>query len=147
MKKPLPSQKASLLHGTFTLQRDEPAFCLTELAHNRPDSRGFHRYQVIYVLRGDNLVEHWRDLGPAGTFTASPFRVPGGIIDSAGRVEILHTVAELRDIADSLRAQSPRAAEHEPTDLIGAYMDDAEEMKKQIAFSSTFGPALIKTRS
>jgi hypothetical protein len=147
LKNDNPTRKASLQEGTFTLLDDEPAFCLTELAHNRPDFRGFHRYQIIYVPRGEKLSEHWRDLGPAGDFSAGPFRVPGGVIDSTGRIEILHTVAELKEIADQLRIHPARVSEYEPTDLVGAYLDDAEEIKKQVAGASTFGPALIKTRS
>lgn len=147
MRQLTPDRKASLVEGTLNILDTEPAFCLSEVDHNSPDFKGFRRYQIIYVVRGDALAEHWRDLGPAKNFKANGFRVPGGVIDTHGKCEILHTVEELREIADHLRQQVPGAERWEPTDLLKFYREDEEEKQKLALNQSNFGPVLVKTRS
>jgi hypothetical protein len=87
---------------------DEPCFTLAEVNLQSPGSRGWRRYQVVYVVRNDRLAEHQIDLGPAKKFKADQFRIPGGVQDKkTGHVEIVHTVGELQDMADYMRAQTP----------------------------------------
>lgn len=70
-----------------------------------PGSRGFHRYQIIQVMRGDKPTEMRRDMGSAKSFKANQFRIPGGAKDEvSGRFWIEHTVGELIDIAEYMRA-------------------------------------------
>ena len=97
---------ASLTLGVLQVSPDEPCFSLSEINLQSPGSRGWRRYQIIYVVRNDRLAEHRVDLGPARKFRASQFRIPGGVMSTVtGRGEILHTVAELQEIADHLRAR------------------------------------------
>lgn len=70
-----------------------------------PGSRGFHRYQIIYVMRGDEPAEYRRDMGLAKAIKADQLRILGGAKDN-GRFYIEHTVGELRHIADQRRGDS-----------------------------------------
>ena len=81
--------------GAFTVSPSEPAFNLSEVNLKAPGKSGVHRYRIVCVVRGDKLAEHFEYLGPAKDFTASEFRIPGGVWDGS-HAEILHTVEELR---------------------------------------------------
>jgi len=72
-----------------------------------PGSRGFHRYQIIYVMRGNKPAEYRRDMGLAKDFKADQLRILGGVKDDVTqRFYIEHTVGELREIADQRRGNS-----------------------------------------
>ena len=96
--------------ATIAVSQDEPCFGLYELDYNSglplPEG-GFHRYQIILVIRDDKQAEAWIDMGSAVNWeSVDQFRIPGGVRDpKTGRIEILHTVAELRGIADFLRVR------------------------------------------
>ena len=63
-----------------------------------PDSRGFHRYRILIVNRGGKLAEYREDMGLASNFKGiRQFNVPS---------LFEHTVAELLEIADSLRNET-----------------------------------------
>lgn len=102
---------SSLLLGTTIVSPDEPCLGLYELHMQSPNSRGFRRYQIVMVMRGDHPAEARRDMGPASKFKhATEFRIPGGARDSdTGRFHVEHTVGELVDIADALRSEPQRA--------------------------------------
>ena len=69
-----------------------------------PDGTGWHRYQIISVVRDDRLAEYEEDLGPREGFSADEFEIPGGVWDPAtGKGQILHTVAELQAYAAAHR--------------------------------------------
>ncbi len=139
---------SQLVVGTTVLSPDEPCFNLSEINLQAPDSRGWRRYQVLLVVRGDRLAEFRSDLGPARRFTAQQFRIPGGVRDEvSGRIEILHTVGELRDIADRLRAGLVRPPELAPTDLVAGYHETLEERRRRRRGRSTFGPLARRQRS
>jgi len=71
-----------------------------------PDGTGWHRYQIISVVRDDRLAEYQEDLGPRENFSADEFEIPGGVWDSlTGKGEILHTVAELQAYAAAHRQE------------------------------------------
>ena len=92
--------------GTDYVLIDEPCLGLYEMNMQSPGSRGFHRYQIIQVMRGDKPREYRRDLGLAKNIKANQFRIPGGAIDEVtGRVYIEHTVGELVDIAEYMRGR------------------------------------------
>lgn len=96
----------SLLPATLEVSYDEPAFNLSELVQPTPVGEP-RRFQIILVIRGDALAEYRIDLGPASNFTAPEFRIPGGVVDEfTGRGEILHTVGELKDIADEMHVRA-----------------------------------------
>lgn len=80
---------------------------LYEMNLQSPDSSGFHRYQIIYVMRGDKPTEYRRDMGLAKNFKANQLRVLGGVKDDiTGVFHIEHTVGELRGIADQRRGNN-----------------------------------------
>ena len=46
-----------------SINGNEKAFWLTEFPYQSPGSRGFHRYQIIYVVRDGKLAEYHTDMG------------------------------------------------------------------------------------
>ena len=133
---------SNLIVGTNVVSLDEPCFGLSEVELQSPGSRGFRRYQIMYVVRGDRLAEMRRDLGPAKKFkSAQQFRVPGGIIDEkTGKGEIVHTVGELIDIADFLRAGRIPEPEVETRDLTTAYHETMDLRRRRASQKRVFGP-------
>ena len=125
--------------ATCAISPDEPCFNLSELnRYSPPPDQVLHRYQILIVVRGEMLAEYDIDLGAADQFTAAQFRLPGGI--SLGkRIEILHTVAELQEMADFLRSR-PFSLPFQPRDLVHEYREHVEEAGLRIAHQSTFGP-------
>lgn len=101
---------SALLLGTTVVSPDEPCLGLYELHMQSPNSRGFRRYQIVMVMRGDHPAEARKDLGPAKKFkNVTEFRIPGGVRDEdTGRFYVEHTVGELVDIADQLRSEPAR---------------------------------------
>ena len=79
------------------------------------------------------------DLGPAANFTRPEFRIPGGCVVGHGRVEIMHTVAELQEIAENLR-HTPFDLPFAPADLTKEYYDYLDELPRLRKAQSTFGP-------
>ena len=132
----------TLMLGTNLVSMDEPCFGLSEVELQAPGSRGLHRYQIMYVVRGDRLAEMRRDLGPVAKFKGvQQFRVPGGIIDEkTGKGEIVHTVGELIDIADFLRAGRIPEPEVETRDLTTAYHETMDLRRRRASRKRVFGP-------
>jgi len=98
-----------ILCGTQYVLLDEPCLGLYEMNLQSPGSRGFRRYQIIHVMRGDKPAEIRRDLGAAKSVKANQFRIPGGARDeTTGTFHIEHTVGELIDIADYMRNEPLR---------------------------------------
>jgi hypothetical protein len=90
--------------ATIAISLDEPAFDLRELNFQAPDGSGWRRYQTIRVVRADRLATFKVDLGPKGSFNVQEFNIPAWHEDPVtGRVEIFHTVGQLREIADTMR--------------------------------------------
>jgi len=74
---------------------DEKAIALYEMHEQSPGSRGFHRYQIIHVPRGDVVCEWRKDMGLADNFKGiSQLRIPS---------YMEHTVDELKAMANELR--------------------------------------------
>ena len=121
---------------------DEPCFGLVELDLLRPDSHGYNRYQILYVVRRDRLAEYREDLGVRERWDADNFRIPGGVHWANGTMEILHTVGELRDIADVLRGR-PRFHPDPPRQALGERL--VEALHNHTA-ASVFGPHFKKER-
>ena len=118
----------SLIAGVIVLRPNEPCFNLSELNQKSPDGKSWRRFQIALVIRDGSFAEWRRDMGPAETFTANQFRIPGGVIDSkTGQVEILHTIEELWDIADHLRNYIYEPVQR--TNLIQGYYDQMERRK------------------
>lgn len=93
---------ARILVGTNFVLADEPCLGLAELNKQAPDFRGFHRYQIISVIRNDKRIDYREDLGLASNFKADQFVIPGGVENERGGV-IVETVGSLKDIAEQVR--------------------------------------------
>jgi hypothetical protein len=122
---------------------DEPAWALLEVAAPYPDTRGLHRFQLVYVNRGDRIARHTIDLGRAREFRAHEFHIPS---------LWEHTVGELWDMADEMRqgddywvrrAQELRAE----STLILDFLEQADERQQVIHNRSVFGPKSQKQRN
>lgn len=134
---------STLLHlATPVISNDEPCFMLVEEHIQAPNASGFRRYQIITVVRNDELVEWHHDMGPAKKFkNIDMFRIPGGVRDpETQRLYIEHTVGELRDIADTLRSRPQMRASLPRTDLIALYQrymeQQAELAKRRMVFGN-----------
>lgn len=76
---------------------DEKAMALLEVNSQSPGNRGMHRYQIIYVIRGDRVAEFRRDMGMAKKWRGVQYlNIPS---------YLEHSVDELMDIADYLRSE------------------------------------------
>jgi len=100
---------AHILYGTTWVGEDEPCIALSETHMQAPDNSGFHRFQIIRVLRNEQIVEYREDLGDAKKFKGvDQLFLPGGAKDeTTGRFYIEETVGRLREIAHYLRQHSP----------------------------------------
>lgn len=126
---------------TLAVSNDEPCFLLAELNLQSPGSRGWHRYQVLTVVRNDRLAQATVDLGPREQYAAAEFRVLGGVQDEVtGKIDILCTVGELRDLADVQRSGGLPVPDHllEPSDLLGAYHELRDRRRLANVQRSTF---------
>ncbi len=140
-------KQSSLTQVTETVFDDEPCFCLSELIKHNLTGTAWHRYQIIMVVRNDRLAVFQEDLGPQEIFQrygglTPEFRIPGGVINNdTGRCEILHTVAELQDIADWLRLAPPKM-DVEPTskkDFQQGFYDVLDARYRKHNNQTTFG--------
>jgi len=83
---------------TNTVFGDETAWSYQEVHIQSPRSRGFRRYRVILVNRDGNLAEYKEDMGSVNKWRGVKcFNIPS---------LWCHSVDELRDIADYLRAET-----------------------------------------
>lgn len=74
---------------------DEKAIALYEMHLQSPGSKGFHRYQIIHVPRGEAICEWRKDMGSADNYKGvSQLRIPSLMV---------HTVDELKAMANELR--------------------------------------------
>ena len=93
-----------LYQGTDYVLPDEPCLGLFELNLQSQGSKGFHRYQILLVVRGDRIAEYREDMGLAKKFKHDQLRIIGGIKDpKTNRLHIDETVGRLREYACQLR--------------------------------------------
>lgn len=95
---------------TDSVRPDEKAYRLVEIVmtpHAMSKGRrrfrpktwvGRRRWQVVWVNRGDRLAQHITDMGDASLYNRGPVNIPA---------LWEHTVAELREIANQWRNDSP----------------------------------------
>ncbi len=127
---------------TTAISADEPCLQLSEVNVQSPGSAGLHRYQIYTVVRNDRPAELALDMGPVENWPgAQQLRLCGGVKDEAtGRVEILHTVGELHDMAEGLRyQQTPEEIQPEGLGMWGRAHAQAVEREKQAKGLSSFG--------
>ena len=86
-----------LVIAANTILGDEKAYGLFEIDEQSPGNRGFHRYQILQVLRDGVIAEFRTDLGLTDNFKGvNQIRIPSFFE---------HTVDELKDMADYLRGE------------------------------------------
>ncbi len=124
-----------LVYGTVAVGANELAWKLSERVLAPPDSGEPHRYQIIHVARGDKLYEYREDLGLASNFNVPEVEIPSAYI---------HTVQELREIADANRDRGNYWKRHmqnlrgESTLIVDA-VEQREENHKYIHNRTVFG--------
>ena len=119
---------------------DEPCLRLSELYQLDENNSKLRRYQVTYVIRYDKPAKHMLDMGPYESFTTSEFHLPGAVKDErTGNVTIVHTVAELQDVANALRDQ-PQEQVKPRRDIWQEYFTQLDHQEKLMTGLSTFGP-------
>ena len=120
---------SKLISAAIEVHLDEPAFNLSEVNIQAPDNSGWRRYQIIYVVRGERMAEYREDLGPKDNFTADAFRIPGGVWDaSTKRMEVLHSVGELREIAEYVRLGPTVKPQIEKRELVSEYNEHMDKL-------------------
>jgi hypothetical protein len=130
---------------TRAVVADEPCYVLAELNLPSQSGKSKSRFQVLRIVRNDRLVTAYVYMGPAHTFKADQLLIPGGQVEN-GKGIAWHTVAELQEIADELRAQ-PLHRETEPSDMQTAFQNMVEEKKRRGRKQSSFGHAGQLVRS
>jgi hypothetical protein len=90
---------AELILSAQTILGNEKSMGLYEINEQAPDKSGFHRYQIIHVIRDGNIAEHRTDMGLVkGKWDiVGQFRIPGLLEE---------TVDTLLDIADDIRNET-----------------------------------------
>jgi hypothetical protein len=114
--------------GTNFVTDDDPCLLLEELNLQSPDSKGFHRYQILTVMRNDKPVQFKTDLGKAEGFTADQIIILGGVKDEVtGKFYIEETVGRLKNYANRYRNKSPIDKDELPRrDIIKEFTEQAE---------------------
>jgi hypothetical protein len=130
---------------TRAVVADEPCYVLAELNLPSRSGKSKSRFQILRIVRNDRLVTAYVYLGPSSKFKADQLLIPGGQVEH-GKGIAWHTVAELQEMADGLRAQPPHR-ETEPSDLQTAFRNMVEEKKRRSRKQSSFGPAGQLVRS
>lgn len=89
---------SKLIPVANTITGNEKAFGLYEIHEQSPSSRGFHRYQIIHVIRDGAICEWRKDMGLAKNWKGvKQLRIPS---------LMEHTVDELMGLADELRNET-----------------------------------------
>ncbi len=98
-----------MILGTNVVTNDEACLGLYEMNLQSVGNKGFHRYQILHVVRNDRTTEYREDLGVADNFKGiDQIRIPGGVRNElTGKFEIVETVGSLRDIAAQVRGRPP----------------------------------------
>ena len=133
----------TLLVGTFSIRKDEPAWSLEELNLPSPDFGPPRRYQIVKVVRNDRLVEHRTDMGPASAFgITKQLNIIGGTVDERGRGHVWETVASLLDYADSLRGKKfdwDEIPAMSAQDYLTSYEEEKDKQQRNFVGRKTTG--------
>jgi len=125
-----------MLHkATHYVTNDEPCFNLAEENFVSPEDGKWHRYEILLVVRNDDLAEYRRDMGLRSKFKNKQrpegFRIIGGIKDGNTRF-IEETVGSLRQMASQLR-EKPSFNKDELPEL--SMWQDAKKARNKTVFS------------
>lgn len=158
----------TLIEGaTFTLLPDEPCVSLWEnqIQTGLP-GQGWHRYQILRVIRNDRPATYRIDMGHVSEWPdAGGFYIPGGVVvrkdgsrdlipydipyDMISKIEVVHTVAELQDIANYKRMPDPTHLSQnlQPDMTIDKIVAHFEDQSNWARGKSTFGYGGQKIRN
>lgn len=129
---------------------DEPCYSLKEVELQSPGSKGWHRYQIVLVVRGDRLAEYRVDLGPRERWPFPCFVIPGAVPVGNGRVDIIETVGRLQFLAEEQRGRPPVEAQYPELfpglDLKKRALDTLEQRIARKRRRSVNGPFISITR-
>lgn len=123
--------------SAYSLRVDEKVWYMREDVRDKPQW-GMHRYQHIFVRRGEMQYEYVKDMGPEMLYPkASVFQFWAGNEYSVG---------EVMEIADRIRDNKP-PEEREPTDLGKKFMEQQEEKRALRAHRSVSGAHITIARN
>lgn len=96
-----------LARATSYAEDNEKAMGIAEVEKMHPDNHGFHRFQIIYVIRDGKIAEFTKDLGMAKDYSwTNPFTIYSFMEYSVG---------ELMGMAEQVRNTPP----YDKADLAG----------------------------
>lgn len=134
-----PATGFNALPAVYEVDADEKAWTLAELNLMPSDAGLAHRYQIIIVRRDIGRCQYIEDMGLADLWAAGPKSIPS---------EWLHSVAELKHMADQLREiDMERILGVEPEDLVQGFHDGVEEYFLQKRHTSVSGPQIRVERN
>lgn len=121
----------------------EKGFLLVERNEQSLGSRGFHRYQTIFVNRGDKLAKWMGDMGTEVAFKVQPFSIPSGDL-ALPATEWAHTIDELQEFAIEMRAhlleKMITRGDLLAPDLVQMYADEIEQREWVKKGKRIYGP-------
>jgi hypothetical protein len=123
---------------TEEVYSDEPATWLAEFDLQQKDTMGRARYQMIHVIRGDQIAEFTLYLGPSHTFASNGFQIYGG----SAKLGADETVDSLREWADELRSRGGIVRQIQPKLEQDTWMKHIEEQTRRQSHQSTFGSSV-----
>lgn len=88
----------NVLVGTQFVLADEACYRLAEVNLRSPDSKGLHRYQLLWVVRDGEMAEYAEDMGLSRNIKADPIIILGCVDETVGRMKLM---------ADQIRYVSP----------------------------------------
>ena len=99
---------SGLYRATHYVTNDEPCINLAEVNLISPHDGQWHRYEILIVIRDDELAEYRKDMGLRSKFKHKEkpdgFRIMGGFYDPYTKERCIEeTVGSLRDMALALR--------------------------------------------
>lgn len=132
-------ETAGIETPVLAIYDDEPAFNLLEFIDMG------RRWQKIQVVRHDALAAWLWDMGPREDFFADQLHIPAGIVNrnrfrQIMSIDIVHTVAELRAMADKEREKPPAHTQIEPSGLWDGWQTVKEDAPGALIHRSVFGP-------
>lgn len=119
----------------ITIDTAEWALSLKEMNIWPAGRDEMHRWQFIKVVRPEpeGIVEYEEDLGPSKSFRQIPFIILGAVFTDGGRFCPIHTVGELRAMAEQMRAGPDEVEESTPVkvaNLLESYANYIERKEK-----------------
>ena len=111
---------------------NEPCFGLSEVNRvTKVAGAGVRRFQIVQVIRDDQLWEYQRDMGPADSFKSEEFVIPGHVPLSNGHFDVIETVGRLQGAADEWRAKYDKPTERHgpPEDFVKSFEEYATKRR------------------